>query len=455
VLALVLAAAMIVGAAPSVLADDDGGATSLHDVARATRATEGRAMELSGEGVQVALIDTGVVDVPGLRPSNVTIGPDFSFDTVDPDLIGRDGHGHGTHLAGIIAASDREWAAGDHRRTPDRVLGLAPDAELISVKVGAANGAVDVTQVIAAIDWVIESNASGSTDIRVINLAYGTDGTQDYRVDPLAYAVERAWHAGIVVVVAAGNDGDPEAPLVNPALDPFVIAVGAAQSGARKNKAEMADYVNGGTPERGVDVVAPGASIVSLRVPESFSDRFNEAGRVGDDLVRATGTSQAAAVVSGAVALLLEARPGLTPDQVKAILIDTATFPGRGDGVEDRAGIVDVAAAVVARIPSDASQRFPVSDGSGSIELARGSIHVTLDAVPLTGERDIFGNDVSHGSWTESSWTGLSWSGSSWTGLSWNGSSWTGLSWNGSSWTGLSWNGSSWTGLGWLAASWS
>ena len=103
----------------------------------------------------MALIDTGVVDVPGLADADVEIGPDFSFEDVVPDLRGRDTMGHGTHLAGIIAGRDAAWVAGDHQRRPDRFLGIAPDAGLVSVKAGAADGAVDVTQVIAAINWVI------------------------------------------------------------------------------------------------------------------------------------------------------------------------------------------------------------------------------------------------------------------------------------------------------------
>ena len=453
-IAFFVAVAATVAIAPSARASEysveriDDGAGSMYDVARRIRIDSGQTANLTGAGIQVALIDTGVVDIPGLRTSNVTIGPDFSFEAFSPDLVGRDTNGHGTHLAGIIVGSDAEWIAGDRSRTDGRFLGIAPDAELVSVKVGSANGVVDVTQVIAAINWVVDSNEAGDTDIRVITLAYGTDGTQDYRIDPLAYAVERAWHAGIVVVAASGNDGSASSFLRNPALDPYVIAVGAAENGNGRRNLTLADYTNGTGSERGVDIVAPGTSIVSLRAVGAWSDSHNETGRVGERFVRGSGTSQAAAVVGGAVALLLQDCPSLTPDEVKDVLVDSARYPNA-----TAAGFLDMAAAVNTT-PTDAAQTWPVSDGTGSIEASRGTIHVFLEGEPLVGEFDIFGNDVATSSWTSSTWSGLSWNGLSWNGLSWNGLSWNGLSWNGLSWNGLSWNGLSWNGLSWNGLSW-
>ncbi|MDH5371951.1 MAG: S8 family serine peptidase, partial [Acidimicrobiia bacterium] len=246
--------------------------------------------DATGAGVTIALIDTGIVDVAGLRYSNVTIGPDFSFDDMVPDLRGKDANGHGTHLASIMVASDQAWFEGDRTRTPDRVLGIAPDATLLSVKAGAGDGAVDVTQVIAAINWVVNQKTSGTTDIDILNLSFGTASSNPHTSDPLAFAVERAWLAGIVVVVSAGNDGDSGASLSNPAYDPLVIAVGASMLDGSETET---DFTSEGLPNRKIDVSAPGKSIVGLRNPGSFSDYFNEAGRIGDDLVRATGTSQA------------------------------------------------------------------------------------------------------------------------------------------------------------------
>ncbi len=405
--------------------------------------------DATGAGVTIALIDTGVVDVPGLRYSNVTIGPDFSFDDMIPDLRGRDGNGHGTHLASIMVASDRSWFEGDHVRTPERVLGIAPDAHLLSIKAGATDGAVDVTQVIAAIDWVVEQKVSGAADIDILNLSFGTNSSNPASTDPLAQAAERAWLAGIVVVVSAGNDGDSGASLSDPAYSPLVVAVGASQVDGGEVEA---DFTSEGLPNRKIDVSAPGKSIVGLRNPGSFSDAFNEAGRIGEDLVRATGTSQAAAVVSGAVAVLLEARPDLTPDQVKWLLNKTAEkTKSETFGVSH---LLDISDALTASVPSSA-QSVQLSDGSGSIDAARGTSRLWINGVMLEGEIDIFGNTWSGNTWSGNTWSGNTWSGNTWSGVSWDGVSWDGNTWSGNTWSGVSWDGLGWSGNTWSGNTWS
>lgn len=424
---------------------------SLYNVARRIGADRLPAT-VTGRGVDVALIDTGVVDVPGLAASDVEIGPDFSFEDVVPDLRGRDTMGHGTHLAGIIAGRDAAWAAGDRERRPDRLLGIAPDARLVSVKAGAADGSVDVTQIIAAINWVVANKDTDGRHIRVLNLSFGTDGTQDYRSDPLAYAVERAWRAGIVVVVAAGNDGWLTNRLTNPAQDPFVLAVGSSQALDGKESVPSA-YSNGSLDGRTVDLAAPGRSIVSLRNPGSSSDDVNGGGRTGDALVRASGTSQAAAVTSGAAALLLSARPQLTPDQVKRALMTSANADDEDSDLVG-AGYLRVDRAVKAEI-GGAAQTWQPSDGSGSMDGARGSVRVALDGVVLEGELDVFGRSWSGAKWSDDSWSGAKWSAGEWSGAKWSGAKWSADLWSGSSWTGAKWSADFWSGAKWSGAKWS
>jgi len=181
---------------------------------------------VTGRGVAVALIDTGVTPVGGLDGAGkVMNGIDVSFDSGLPGLHSLDLYGHGTHLAGIIAGHD--LGADPANPAPGQFLGVAPDATILNVKAGDQRGAVDVSQIIAAIGWVIDHRFDHNLNVRVLNLSYGTDSTQSYQVDPLAQAAEAAWKAGIVVVASAGNDGATLNRLADPAFDPYVIAVGA------------------------------------------------------------------------------------------------------------------------------------------------------------------------------------------------------------------------------------
>ena len=264
----------------------------------------------TGKGVGIALIDTGIAPVAGLRSGNVVNGPDLSFDSQDPKTRYIDRFGHGTHLAGLISA-----------RTPG-FTGLAADAKLTSIKVGASNGAVDVSQVIAAIDWATaHRNDDPKNPIRVMVLAYGTDSTQPSTIDPLSAAVENAWRAGITVVVAGGNDGIG-AKLVDPASDPFVIAVGALDDNATATWSDdkLADFSSGGSSSRYPDVISAGRSLVSLRAPGSYIDVHYPAARIGTDYFVGSGSSQAAAVTGAVVADMLQMFPALTPNQIKGII---------------------------------------------------------------------------------------------------------------------------------------
>jgi serine protease AprX len=412
----------------------------------------------AGAGVDIALIDSGVAPVNGLTyPGKVVNGPDLSFESQNDAFRYLDTYGHGTHMAGIMAGRDDGASIDSHSSD---FLGVAPGARIVSVKVAGHDGATDVSQVIAAIDWVVQNKNSNGLNIRVLNLSFGTDSTQSYLLDPLAYAVEQAWNAGIVVVVAAGNDGN-QAALRNPALDPFVIAVGATNAGGTRPKVnDVLDFSNCGTASRSVDVVVPGESITSLRVPGSSADDNNPQSVVAGRYLLGSGTSQAAAFVSGAAALIVDARPDATPDQVKALLIDNASA--------DRFR-KDSALCVGAGVPNlewlhheirdtglpAAVQTHTPATGLGSLESSRGSDHLEQDGVVLEGEQDIFGNVWDGASWSSAAAAGASWSGGEWNGATWSGASWSGASWSGASWSGASWSGASWSGASWSGASWS
>ena len=443
------AAAAVAGAEPDAArpADDDTATSPLAAVTAAVRARDARRSGYTGRGIDVAVLDSGVVPVDGLRaPGKVVHGPDLSFDSGSSATRHLDAYGHGTHMAGIVAGRDDSDDS-------DGFTGVAPGARVVSVKVADATGATDVSQVIAGLDWLVEHGDDGDLDVRVVNLSFGTGGVQDYRLDPLAHAVERAWHAGIVVVVAAGNQGLGTA-LNDPAYDPYVLAVGGSDSRGttRPDDDVVASWSSRGDASRHPDLVAPGQSVVSLRSPGSSLDTEHPGARLHGRFFRGSGTSQATAVVSGGVALLLQQRPDLTPDQVKALLTASARHLPLADELGQGAGLLDVRAALATATPTDARQDWPRAQGTGLLELARGHLRVSLDGVPLVGERSVLGAAWSPPATLESAtWAGGGWQAGRWTGGSWRGNSWTGNSWTGNSWTGNSWTGNSWTGNSWTA----
>ena len=369
--------------------------SSLKEVAEASGAASAWENGATGAGVTVALIDSGVTPVEGLATSGKIInGPDLSFDSQIAGMANLDAFGHGTHMAGIIAGQATGVTKFTSATARHNFLGIAPEASILNMKVGAANGAVDVSQVLAAINWVIEHRTDNGMNVRVLNLSFGTDSTQAYEIDPLSYAVEVAWRNGIVVVVAAGNDANSSA-LRSPATNPFVIAVGADDMAGttRLGDDSVPTWSNCGTG-RTVDLIAPGRSIASLRVPGSYADTTYPLAAIEGHLFKGSGTSQAAAVVSGIAALVLDAHPQYTPDQVKAVMTGTAN-PLNGESATCQgAGVVDAYAAVMASNPGSATQSFTPANGTGTLEAARGSDHLSDDGVILSGEIDIFGDVV-------------------------------------------------------------
>jgi serine protease AprX len=351
-----------------------------------------------GRGVDVALIDSGVVPVGSLaQPGRVIHGPDFSSEGRNRWRATLDTFGHGTHLAGLIAGRDPVTG----------FAGVAPGARIVSLKVAGSDGATSLARVLAAMNWVRENRNANGLNIRVVNLALGVEDRGGYKRDVLAWAVEQLWHEGIVVVAAAGNNGKYANRLDIPAADPFVIAAGASDTLDTVDPADdrVADF-SSRARFRSPDVVAPGAKIVSLRVPGSALDREYPGARIGDAYFRGSGTSQASAVVSGVVARLLSANPDLEPDQVKALLTAGAVDlpdPREADG----AGRVDLARTLAAAVPDAASVR---QDWEPAI----------LDRFALARAlRDNHGYATGGAEWAGRRWSGRRWSGRRWSGASW------------------------------------
>jgi serine protease AprX len=457
---------------------------SMNAVTRYTGAVDWWNTGYTGAGVDVAVIDTGVSPVEGLAtPGKVLNGPDLSIESQAPNLRYLDTFGHGTFMAGLIAGHDSALTAPYADAPASSYRGMAPDARIVSLKVGTADGGTDVSQVIAAIDWVVQHARDPGLNIRILNLSYGTNSTQSYTLDPLAFAAEQAWKHGIVVVAAGGNSGFQRhisnAPaLSNPAFDPFLLAVGASDSQGTETLADdlvpaFSPWANRGAT-RGVDLVAPGTHLQGLRVPNSYIDANHPEGLLGDRYFRGSGTSQAAAIMSGAAALVLQKYPYATPNQVKQLLTSTA-YPISGKSQAIGGGELQLSVALTAPLPTLTQQWWAPSTGVGSLELARGEDHISMDGVVLDGERDIMGSPFnaaemavleaqakswSGGDWNAKTWSGDAWSGDSWSAKTWSGDSWSAKTWSScvfstNSWEAKTWSAKTWSGDSWSGATWS
>jgi len=403
--------------------------------------------QIRGAGVTVAVVDTGIADVADLG-DRVIGGVDFTPEA-DPYL---DSFGHGTFIAGMIA--------GDGTSSNGAYTGVAPDANLVSVKIADASGASDVSHVLAAMQWVV--SFKDTFGIRVVNLSLGTDSTQPYQLSPLNFAVERAWDAGIVVVVSSSNSGPAAGTIAKPGDDPLVITVGALDDAATAKRGDdvMAGFSGAGpTAADGLvkpDLVAPGRSVISLRAPGSTVDVEYPSARVGSAYFKGSGTSFATAATSGAVALLLQREPGLTPDQIKHRLRSTAAEGPVGDANVDGAGALDVYAASRSLSMLSANVGVVRSFGTGTIEADRGTLTVEIDTDPndplstsLTGSLTAQNLVMNLVEFIASPWTATSWLDSQWAGTRWYGTRWYGTRWYGTRWYSTDWYGSRWYGTAW------
>ena len=301
---------------------------------------------LDGTGIGVAVIDSGVADHKDFHNASGTrVVHSESFVAGNTSTV--DAYGHGTHVSGIIGGNGSASATGTGYTS--QIVGMAPNVNIINLRVLDQNGAGTDSQVIAAIQRAIQLQTQ--YNIRVINLSLGRPVYESYTVDPLDQAVEQAWAAGIVVVVAAGNDGRDNsmgthgfATIGSPGNDPAVITVGATRTfnTASRNDDAIASYSSKGPTllDHVVkpDIVAPGNRVGSLLVKNSTLD--NEfptleiapgpcgppapPGSCSRQYFRLSGTSMSTPVVSGAVALMLQQDPTLTPDTVKARIMKTA-----------------------------------------------------------------------------------------------------------------------------------
>jgi serine protease AprX len=324
---------------------------------RTTRAAVGAAwvaehLGYDGTGVGIAIIDSGVAAWHDeLGAGRVVHFADFVAKQTQP----YDDYGHGTHVAGIIAGNGQ--SAGGSRR------GIAPGAHLIVLKALDGAGDGNVSQVIAALEYAVRNR--GTYNIRIINLSVAAPVYESYNTDPLTQAVRRAVDAGMVVISAAGNLGRDAAGVTQyggitaPGNAPWVLTVGASDD---RGTPDGSDDTVAAFSSRGPslidgsakpDLVAPGVGIESLGDPGSLlyqarpsARRWGTVRTASEPYLALSGTSMAAPIVSGAVALMLQANPSLTPEAVKAILQRTAVSSSRYDRLTQGAGFLNARTAV-------------------------------------------------------------------------------------------------------------
>ncbi|WP_026476795.1 S8 family peptidase [Alkaliphilus transvaalensis] len=319
----------------------DDMAFKLMDVASVTVGSDyANELRLTGKGVGVAVIDTGVHPHSDLvTPNNRIIAfKDFVNNKNQP----YDDDGHGTHVAGCIA--------GNGFASRGKYMGVAPDANIIGIKVLNQDGGGSISDVIAGIQWAVDNRRR--YNIKVLTLSLGTAAKKNYQQDPLCQAVDAATAAGITVVVAAGNNGPKESTINSPAISPNVIAVGACDD--RKSKAPkdvtIADFSSRGPTIDGLskpDILAPGVNINSLS---------NE----GNNYRSLSGTSMATPIVAGCAALLWEKNPETTPLQVKNQITSHALPLGFNPDSQG-AGLLDIKKIVNGMSPKPSPNNPPNS----------------------------------------------------------------------------------------------
>jgi serine protease AprX len=354
----------------------------------------------TGRGVTVALMDTGIAEHRDLDGSVVA-----RMDFVNDGATLLDPSGHGTFIAGLIAAHGETFR------------GVAPDAKLVSLRVLDQKGKGSMHAVLAAFDWLLRNRTA--MHINVLNLSFGAPQRSSYHRELLAGVVESAWFSGVTVVSAAGNEGPAPKTIAMPGADPFVITVGsfADQGTLALHDDRESDFSSRGPTRDGFakpDVLAPGEHVVSLRVPGTALDR--NANALPTELyARLSGTSASTAMAAGAAADVLEAHPWYSATQVKGALI-----AGGRKIVGTRTPGLDV-------------------DDALTVRPARVNVGLQPSAV-LLRLLAANGNVFSPGM----SWEGISWEGISWESVSWEGVAWEAVSWEAVSWEGLTWDSVSW-----------
>ena len=404
----------------------------------------------TGQGVTVAVLDTGIDDLPDF--AGRLIG---GVDLTGANNPFQDSFGHGTFVAGLIAGNGASSGG-----SGGQYEGEAPGADLVSVKVAGATGQTDLATVILGVQWAVDNQHA--YNIRVLNMSLGFQPFESTVVNPLDQAVQAAWNSGIAVVASAGNAGPSNGTILSPGDDPLVITVGSLDDMAQPTVAddEMTNFSSAGptSPDGWVkpDLVTSGRSVVSLAAPGSTIYNENPSARIGSGNFVGSGTSFSSAITSGAAALILADNPSLTPDQLKARLLGTTNAGPVGNPFVDGHGALNAYAAATAG-PMNLSQSVVgtvLTLLGATVSLAPvGSLADTWNASLWSGVSWPQGS-AGNTSWNGNSWNGSAWNGFTWSSRAWNDGGWASAAWDGSAWAGAAWDGTAWQGSVWAGAAW-
>jgi len=352
----------------------------------------------TGEGVTIAIMDTGIAQHPDLAKGKVRARVDFVGDGNGKDDPGR----HGTFIAGLVAANGG-------------LKGVAPDADLVSLRVLDANGNGTLAGVIGAFDWLLRHHAQ--YDIKVLNLSWGAPQATTYHKDILSALVESAWFSGVTVVAAAGNGGPTAGSIKTPASDPFIVTVGSFndQGTVAAGDDTLSTFSGRGPTLDGFskpDTLAPGEHTFSLRVKgvAYVNSAGQPIGSPSDLYIHMTGTSAAAGFASGVAALVAAAHPRYSPTQIKGAIIAS----GRAIAGSD-ASAMDAPNALT-RTPALVNVGLKPSQ---------------LLLAALTKSRQLKVHGVT--------WEGVTWDGVTWETVTWEGVTWDGVTWETVTWEGVKW----------------
>ncbi len=370
---------------------------------------------LQGQGITIAVIDSGVsVDsdfsLSGARNKSRLL-KQIVFCT--NSTSSNDVYGHGTHVAGLIAGNGSD--------SNGLYTGMAPQANLISLKIADGTGMAYESDVVNALQWV--HNNQKNYNIRVVNLSLNSTVEMSYHLSPLDAAAEILWFNGIVVVASSGNKIGSTINTANsaPANDPFIITVGASNEQGTNSFSDdtYASFSAFGTTIDGFpkpDIVAPGKDIVSVLSKNSSWGISYPERLVGDwEYFRISGTSMAAPMVSGAVALMLQAQPNLTPDQIKYRLIHSTVR----------------------------TLSVSQSTQSGTVNYTFPYLDVYAAVTGTTTQNANTGLTASQLLWTGSdpiTWGSVAWNSVAWNSVAWNSVAWNSVAWNSVAWNSVAWN---------------